>query len=230
MSDTLPSQSKVDAALDGEILDKDGVATTLRKVCDNKRTVVVFIRHFWCGNCVAYVSQLGQSIPPLNLPRNTQLIIIGCGSSPPIKAYIETTCSPYPIYANPDLTLYKSFGFKSTLSTGKPKNKDGGEGGEKAAGEAGEKSYLSGMGGSWSRLFKSLKDGPGRHLEHVASVGPKALNGGEVVFEADGTCSFIHIMQNPVDHIEIEELARVIGAQYTPISSKTKGGDKADTT
>jgi len=97
------------------------------------------------------------------------VIVIGCGSYQPIKTYLETTSSPYPIYANPSLSLYKQFNFKSSLGTSKP-------------GEL--KDYEKELGGSFTRVWEAIKEGPGRHIEHVNTVGPKSLNGGEVIIEA----------------------------------------------
>ena len=98
----------------------------------------------------------------------TLVIIIGCGGAPPIHNYIDLTQTPFDVYGNPSLDLYRAFGFKSNLGSSKPGQ---------------EKEYEKDLGGSWARLWHGLKEGPMRHIGHAGSVGPKAQNGGEVVFE-----------------------------------------------
>jgi hypothetical protein len=76
-------------------------------------------------------------------------------------------------------------------------------------------------GGTVSRILGGIKGALGS-LQHINSVGPKALNGGEVVLSADGECEYMYRMQNTVDHTNISELAKIIGAEYTPVA----GGEK----
>ena len=97
------------------------------------------------------------------------MVVIGCGSSSPIPAYLELTHSPYPIYACPSLELHRIFDFTNTMSGSKK-------------GE--EKEYESELGGTMNRIWTSMKAGPLKHLEHVTSVGPKGQNGGELIIEA----------------------------------------------
>jgi hypothetical protein len=95
--------------------------------------------------------------------------VVGCGSYHPIEQYISKTNSPYPIYTNPSLSLYKLFDFKSNLAGG-AKNDP-------------QKDYLKGQGSDISRAFGGLKDAIG-DLKNLNNVGPKSQNGGEVVFSA----------------------------------------------
>jgi hypothetical protein len=124
--------------------------------------------------------------------------------------------------------LHKLFQFKSNLAEGK-------------AGDE-QRDYMRNAGSTMSRIFGGIKGALG-NLQHVNSVGPKALNGGEVVLSAgkysqmpnvssrvtgltecciDGECEYMYRMQNTVDHTNIAELAKLIGAEYTPVSSEEK--------
>ena len=93
-------------------------------------------------------------------------MIIGCGDSKPLKAYLEVVESPYEIYGNPSMSLYKLFGFKynGKLPTELP-------------------GYLQELGGFNARLWESLKNGPFRNIQHLNSRGPMKQNGGELVLE-----------------------------------------------
>ncbi|OCF39460.1 hypothetical protein I317_06733 [Kwoniella heveanensis CBS 569] len=80
--------------------------------------------------------------------------------------------------------------------------------------------YLDGVGSETKRIWLSIKNGPFKNFGHYSTSvrGPNDQNGGEMIIEADGSCSFLHRMQNTADHISIEELARAIGAEYVPLS------------
>ncbi|WWD01530.1 hypothetical protein V866_008475 [Kwoniella sp. B9012] len=200
---------EIQQACNVELVDKDGTKQTFGDLIKGKRVVLIFIRHFWCTNCQAYTYQFGKSIPPSSLPEGTEAFIIGCGTSSPIPSYLTRTSSPYPIYSCPSLDLHKLFNFGRTLR--------GSNNGEK-------KTYMSELGGGFNRTWLSLKHNllktPGHGLESVR--GPNNQNGGEVIIEKDGTCSYIHRMQNTEDHTDLEDLAKIIGAEYTPLSEKDK--------
>jgi len=97
------------------------------------------------------------------------VLVIGCGSYQPIDTYAANSSSKYPIYTDPSLRLHKLFQFKSNLAEGK-------------AGDE-QRDYMRNAGSTMSRIFGGIKGALG-NLQHVNSVGPKALNGGEVVLSA----------------------------------------------
>lgn len=97
------------------------------------------------------------------------VIIIGNGSYQPIDTYASTTASAYPIYTDPTCQLHKVFKFKSAL-------REQGEGEEK-------KDYMQNAGTAMSRIFGGIKAALG-NLQHTAYIGPKALNGGEMIITA----------------------------------------------
>ncbi|RSH91259.1 hypothetical protein EHS25_009558 [Saitozyma podzolica] len=175
--DALPTPKDLEEARSHDVVDQDGKEVKLGDLIAGKKAVLIFVRHWF--------------------------IIIGPGGSVPIPAYIETTGSPYSIYGNPSLSLYRLFGFKSNLAGSKK-------------GE--EKEYEKALGGMVVRTWSALKKGPFKHLEHASQVGPKDQNGGEMVLEADGSCIFMHRMQHSADHTEIAELAETLGIQPLPIS------------
>ncbi|RYN60279.1 hypothetical protein AA0118_g6468 [Alternaria tenuissima] len=134
-------------------------------------------------------------------------LVVGCGSYQPIDTYATNSSSKYPIYTDPTLRLHKLFKFKSNLAEGK-------------AGDE-QRDYMRNAGSTMSRIFGGIKGALG-NLQHVNSVGPKALNGGEVVLSADGECEYMYRMQNTVDHTNISELAKMIGAEYIPVDGEEK--------
>lgn len=80
-----------------------------------------------------------------------------------------------------------------------------------------------------SRLFGGIKGALG-NLQHTPYIGPKGLNGGEMIISAgncesilslhittnyskEGRCEYMYRMQNTVDHTNVAELAKFIGVE-----------------
>ncbi|KAF2844826.1 hypothetical protein T440DRAFT_461508 [Plenodomus tracheiphilus IPT5] len=201
----LPTPEELSQALKVDVFDREGAKHPLGNLVDGKKTVVIFIRHFWCLNCQAYVRCMSQWIPPENLQPGTQILIIGCGSYQPINDYIQKSSSLYPIYTDPTHQLHSIFKFKSNLSEG-------------ANGDE-QRDYMRDAGSAMARLWGGIKGALGG-LQHVNYVGPKSLNGGEVIISADGKCEYIYRMQNTVDHTNISELADLLGVHYVAPKEK----------
>ncbi|KAH7371299.1 hypothetical protein BKA66DRAFT_424280 [Pyrenochaeta sp. MPI-SDFR-AT-0127] len=189
--------NEVSQALAVNIYDREGKTTTLGELTKGKRSLLVFTRHFWCLNCQAYVRAIAESIPPSSLPSNTQILIIGNGSYQPIDTYATSTSSSYPIYTDPTCQLHAILKFNSALKEGSKEEE--------------KRDYMQNAGSTMDRIWGGIKGAMG-NLQHTMYIGPKALNGGEVVISADGECEYIYRMQNTVDHTNISDLAKIIGA------------------
>ncbi|TGJ87028.1 hypothetical protein E0Z10_g1748 [Xylaria hypoxylon] len=86
-----------------------------------RRILVIFIRHFFCGNCQEYLRTLTSSITPaalLGLPVSTFIAVIGCGSHELIDTYVKETGCPFPVYADPTRRLYQELGMVRTFNLG----------------------------------------------------------------------------------------------------------------
>lgn len=97
------------------------------------------------------------------------VLIIGNGSYQPIDTYASTTSSAYPIYTDPTCNLHKIFKFKSAL-------KEGG-------GDEEKRDYMQDAGTAMSRVFGGIRGALG-NLQHTMYIGPKALNGGELIISS----------------------------------------------
>ncbi|CAI6332229.1 unnamed protein product [Periconia digitata] len=181
-----------------EVYGIDGKSLTLGELINGKRSVLIFTRHFWCVNCQAYVRAISESIPPSKLPQNTQIIFISNGSYQPIKSYATITSSAYPIYTDPTCRLHSILKFNSAL--------------KEASSTDEKRDYMRNAGSTMGRVFGGIKVALGQ-LEHTAYIGPKSLNGGEVIISADGECEFIYRMQNTTDHINVSELVKLVGVE-----------------
>jgi hypothetical protein len=158
------------------------------------RQLIIFVRHFFCGNCQEYLRELSALITPealLALPEPTFITVIGCGRPDLIDMYTATTKCPFPIYADPTRKLYEYLGMTRTLELGK------------------KPSYFQSniLVTSVQSIFQGI------------STGNKALKGGdfkqvggEFLFE-DGKCVWAHRMRNTRDHMEVHALMGVLGME-----------------
>ncbi|KAK4121390.1 hypothetical protein N657DRAFT_648214 [Parathielavia appendiculata] len=107
------------------VLDRDGKSHTFRSLYTGKHTarrvLIIFVRHFYCGNCQNYLRTLSSHITPsslLALPLSTFICVIGCGDPALIDMYAAATDCPFPIYADPTRRLYAELGMVRTLALG----------------------------------------------------------------------------------------------------------------
>ncbi|KAL7623017.1 hypothetical protein AAE478_006696 [Parahypoxylon ruwenzoriense] len=107
------------------VLDCDGKSRTFKSLYAGhnsaRRVLIIFIRHFFCGNCQEYLRTLSASITPdalLQLPISTFIAVVGCGAPELINSYIQETDCPFPVYADPTRRLYTELGMVRTLAPG----------------------------------------------------------------------------------------------------------------
>ncbi|KAI1207117.1 AhpC/TSA antioxidant enzyme-domain-containing protein [Annulohypoxylon truncatum] len=107
------------------VLDSDGKSHTFKSLYAGhnspRRVLIIFIRHFFCGNCQEYLRTLSASVTPdalLQLPVSTFIAVIGCGGPELINSYLQETGCPFPVYADPTRRLYSELGMVRTLAMG----------------------------------------------------------------------------------------------------------------
>ncbi|KAI1389752.1 AhpC/TSA antioxidant enzyme-domain-containing protein [Hypoxylon trugodes] len=107
------------------VLDSDGKTHQFKSLYAGhnsaRRVLIIFVRHFFCGNCQEYLRTLSASITPdalLQLPVSTFIAVIGCGAPELINSYIQETGCPFPVYADPTRRLYSELGMVRTLAMG----------------------------------------------------------------------------------------------------------------
>ncbi|MCJ1272254.1 hypothetical protein MMC21_000040 [Puttea exsequens] len=195
VNNKLPTTKELERVKKLPVLDTDKKSYTFGSLIDSnhdepQRVLVVFIRHFFCGNCQEYIRTLSASLPPSSLPLNTSLIIIGCGSPALIPMYTAETACPYPIYADPTRALYSALHMTKTLALG-PAHPE----------------YM--QRSLWSVVLQSIVQ-EFRSGRYMLSGGDYRQVGGEFVFEG-GRVSWCHRMRNTRDHAALGELRRQLG-------------------
>ncbi|RFU27454.1 hypothetical protein B7463_g8886, partial [Scytalidium lignicola] len=121
----IPTREMLRQIEDMVVQDQEGQSIPFKELYSGprvtRRVLVIFVRHFFCGNCQEYLRTLSTSISPsslLSLSTPTSIIIIGCGSPALIPMYAEETSCPFPIYADPTQKLYDALGMLRTLNLG----------------------------------------------------------------------------------------------------------------
>lgn len=89
--DALPSRGDLELAAKLEVIAEDGSRIPFGLLFREQKTVVVFIRHFWCPLCQDYMYSLTSTASQEMLRQNgLNLIVIGNGSHSMIKSYRST--------------------------------------------------------------------------------------------------------------------------------------------
>jgi hypothetical protein len=85
------------------------------------RQLIIFIRHFYCGACQAYLKAISDNITMqeyFSIPTPTSIVVIGCGHPELIPFYKLKTGCPFPIYAEPTRALFKRLGMVLSVNIG----------------------------------------------------------------------------------------------------------------
>ncbi|CAK7204548.1 hypothetical protein SEUCBS139899_007306 [Sporothrix eucalyptigena] len=214
----IPSKDTLKRVADMPILDREGKTHTFKSLYEEHigRTLILFVRHFFCGNCQEYLRILSQAIPPaalINAPTPTQIIVVGCGDPSLIDLYLEASSCAYPVYADPTRRLYDELGMVSTLALGSA---------------PGYMKHTNIWSSSWKSFIQSVKQIPkGMALKG----GNQRQVGGEFLFENKGDGSDVpvtwcHRMKNTRDHAEIEDVQDLLGLEKTePEAASVKVAD-----
>ncbi|KND86338.1 Thioredoxin-like protein AAED1 [Tolypocladium ophioglossoides CBS 100239] len=124
-TDELPSLEMLSKIENNIVLDRDGKTHTFQSLYSGRnvarRVLVLFVRHFFCGNCQEYLRSVSESITPnalLRLPVSTFVVVIGCGDPALIDMYVEATGCPFPVYTDPTRSLFDELGMVKTLALG----------------------------------------------------------------------------------------------------------------
>ncbi|KAI0333596.1 hypothetical protein GY45DRAFT_1244515 [Cubamyces sp. BRFM 1775] len=194
----LPSSDALAKAAALNVFDDSGKEVKFGSLIDNQKTILVFIRHFFCGSCQQYVMQLASVRKEALDEANARLVVIGCGDWKLIKNYCETTGYPYAMYADPSRALYTTFGLVESLE-------------RTPAGQA-KRSYL---GKSFlGNLVKSVWEGPLKQPQFIGKQGNSSQLGGDFIFGPGETCSYASRMKHTEDHVEVADLMKEAGVAY----------------
>lgn len=206
VSDDCPDRATLAAVQDIPIYDAEGKAIPFGSLhnpatATHQRQLVIFIRHFYCGACQAYLQALTHSITMrdyFSIPVPTSIIVIGCGKPDLIPHYKTFTNCPFPMYAEPTRELFKRLGMSPSLNIGTQRPE-----------YMSDISTASWAMGQFKTVNDSLKDPDGIRKRDIIRGGNPFQIGGEFLFD-DGAVIWCHRMKNYRNHAEIKVLRRLL--------------------
>ncbi|TDZ25827.1 Thioredoxin-like protein AAED1 [Colletotrichum orbiculare MAFF 240422] len=230
------------------VLDQHGKSHTFKSLYTGRnvarRVLIIFVRHFFCGNCQEFLRSLSESITPdalLGLPMSTFIAVVGCGNPGLIEMYLQETGCPFPVYTDPTRRLFDKLGMTKTLALGtrpaymrKSIIKSAAESvfqglKQVKAGLALQSGDHRQVGGEF--LFEPLEVGSpvttpfierqieaalGNHKNNISQEGIDGEGGDDGTFvPEEKRVTWCHRMRSTRDHAEIPELMEVLGLTGT---------------
>ncbi|KAF2227535.1 AhpC/TSA antioxidant enzyme-domain-containing protein [Elsinoe ampelina] len=200
ISDDPPSREALQSAGEIPVYDAAGNSRPFKSLYSlgdvvGDRQLIIFIRHFYCGACKAYIRALINTINAqtyFTMPVPTSIVVIGCGKPELIRQYKATTQCPFPIFADPDRQIFKTLGMGITWNMLGPKRPE----------------YMKDV---------NVLDWANGQVKEVAHVkGKKRFMGGnlfqiggEFLFQ-EGQVVWCHRMRNYRGHAEMDVIRRIL--------------------
>ncbi|WVQ81029.1 hypothetical protein IAT38_003136 [Cryptococcus sp. DSM 104549] len=176
-----------------------------------QKTVVFFIRAFWCGQCQDYTLASISILSPEALEKaGIRVIVIGQGSWKIIKAYKKLFGCPFPIYVDSPRGLYAHMGMTKMMTSWGPWFNGRAEYHQSSVPSQLRKGIHNG-------LFKMPLAHPGK----IAQLG------GEFILTPKLGCEFAHRMTHASDHMEAPDVLRLAGCEY-PTNKEVREIELAD--
>ncbi|EGG01628.1 uncharacterized protein MELLADRAFT_75587 [Melampsora larici-populina 98AG31] len=189
-SDQLIDSNHIEKVSTIGVFDSEGSKRPFGELIRHGTKIVIFIRHFNCGFCQDYLIAIKDKMSKEKLG-DREIIVIGCGDWSIIKPYKELLDYPFEIYSDDTRQLFDELGMICNLSTGD----------EKLHGH-----YSQGV---VATVLHSIANGWRMGIKTFLQSGKISQLGGEFIFK-DNECKFAHRMQNTRDHVEPEDLEKLI--------------------
>jgi len=200
-----PTQEQLRDAADLDIIRQDGQPVRFGSLFEHQKTIICFIRHFWCPLCQDYMYSVMREVDPVALGRaGVKLVVISHGSPAMIRAYRQIFRMPpsIPLFTDPSRTLYRALGM--TLRT-----LDGGP--EDDKGDYVRHGQLAGIG-------MVVKNAIVTRMPIYAKGGDVKQLGGEFILGPGLSCSYASRMHTTRSHTSISDLLIHAGVEPRPDS------------
>ncbi|KAF8969230.1 hypothetical protein BDZ97DRAFT_1654122 [Flammula alnicola] len=189
---------------------EDGTHVSFGSLFAAHRTIVVFIRHFWCPLCQDYMSSLKALVRSEMLSRWSadaslqgrlvSFVVISNGAHAMIRKYRRIFELPFRVYTDPELAVYRAQQIPRTLSATTA--------GPELKGKRGGYVKHGLMGGIAMVVVRAIKVG----MPVWEKGGDIGQLGGEFIFGPGSTCSFAHRMQTTKGHAPIKDVLEAAGS------------------
>ncbi|KAI0671395.1 hypothetical protein C8Q78DRAFT_972604 [Trametes maxima] len=194
------------------VVAQNGLRVPFGELVKERKTIVCFIRNFWCVPCGCamdqdYMYSIARHVDYQSLQHSkTDFIVIGNGSPGMISSYRRIFRTPIPVYTDPSLRLHTALGMTLRTSDTGPDH------------EKGEYIRHGPIGGLAMVVRNALRVG----MPVWEKGGSSTQLGGEFVFGPGLNCSYAHRMTNTRSHAPILEVLMSAGHHFS-IPTATNG-------
>ncbi|KAM9858451.1 peroxiredoxin-like 2C [Aulostomus maculatus] len=178
------------------IYDKYGMSIPFRKLYQDRKAIIIFVRNFLCYSCKEYVDDLSK-IPREALEEaDISLVVMGQSAHRHIEPFCSLTGYPYEIYVDPERCIYQKLGMKreetfTTSARPSPHVKSG--------------VFMGQMKSIWRAMTSPAFD----------FQGDLHQQGGAIIAGPGSQVHFSHFDMNRLDHMPITWLLQLAGVQET---------------
>ncbi|KAJ7188042.1 AhpC/TSA antioxidant enzyme-domain-containing protein, partial [Mycena filopes] len=189
----LPTQLQLEEAAALPVISESGVRIPFGDIWQDQKTIVCFIRHFWCPLCQDYMFSISRNVSPEVLSEaGIQLVIVSNGSHDMIKSYRRIFRTPFALYTDPTHKVYNALGMTlQTLEKG-------------PRGNYVRHGMMSGIG---MVVVNAVKVG----MPVWKEGGDISQLGGEFILGPGLTCSWVHRMRYTRSHVPILQVIEAAG-------------------
>ncbi|KAM7017709.1 peroxiredoxin-like 2C [Tautogolabrus adspersus] len=178
------------------VYDRHGVSIPFKKLYQDRKSVIIFVRNFLCYSCKEYVDDLSKIPREALEDADIKLVVIGQSAYHHIESFCLLTGYPHDMYVDPARCIYQKLGMKreetfTDSAHASPHVKSG--------------LIMGQMKSIWRAMTSPLFDFQGDLHQQGAAIiaGP----GSHV--------HFAHFDTNRLDHMPINWLLQLAGVQQT---------------
>ncbi|XP_026042150.1 thioredoxin-like protein AAED1 isoform X1 [Astatotilapia calliptera] len=178
------------------IYDRHGVSLPFKTLYQDRKSVIIFVRNFLCYSCKEYADDLGKIPREVLEDAEIRLVVIGQSAYHHIKSFCLLTEYPYEIYVDPERRIYQKLGMKreetfTDSAQPSPHVKSG--------------VFMGQIKTIWRAMTSPAFD----------FQGDLHQQGGAIIAGPGSKVHFSHLDMNRLDHMPINWLLQLAGAQKT---------------
>ncbi|KAJ0019712.1 hypothetical protein NQD34_007281 [Periophthalmus magnuspinnatus] len=178
------------------VFNRHGVVVPFKKLYQDRKSIIIFVRNFLCYSCKEYVEDLSKIPSEILQEGDINLIVIGQSSPQHIEPFCSLTGYPYEIYVDPERCIYQKLGLKreaNFTSSGhsSPHVKSG--------------IFTGQMKSIWRAMTSPAFD----------FQGDLHQQGGAMIVGPGSNIHFFHCDSNHLDHMPINWLLQLAGVHQT---------------
>ncbi|XP_060894715.1 peroxiredoxin-like 2C [Labrus mixtus] len=178
------------------LYDRHGVSIPFKKLYQDRKSVIIFVRNFLCYSCKEYVDDLSKIPREALEDADIRLVVIGQSAHTHIESFCSLTGYPHDMYVDPARCIYQKLGMKreetfTDSAHPSPHVKSG--------------LLMGQMKSIWRAMTSPLFD----------LQGDLHQQGGAIIAGPGSRVHFAHFDTNRLDHMPINWLLQLAGVQQT---------------